>query len=202
MADSQPGINLQALPGFASLSHRMALKNEAGVMKERVWFMSSTILLISHEQKNDGCDQTEAHPRMWWGWHVLEMHAWTVALLWRVRLLHSSILLWPGWMTTYGLLEGFSFIALCLNWIFNSCSWILMWIFNNSFFFSKKKSSQVIRKDWIKYVKLRYRFRQLLYERLNGLLNMFRCVWQNLQMSHCQLQLLILSNFLFRASNC
>lgn len=106
------------------------------------------------------------------------------------------------WMNdNYGLLEGFSFITLCLNWMFNSCSWILMWIFNNSFFLSKKKfTSNQKRLD--ENVKLRYRFRQLLSERLNGLLNMFRCVWQNLQMSHCQLQLLILSNFLFRASNC
>lgn len=49
--------------------------------------------------------------------------------------------LWTSW--------GIFFYYLCLNRIFNSCSWILMWIFNNSFFLSKK-SSQVIRKDWMK----------------------------------------------------
>lgn len=101
--------------------------------------------------------------------------------------------LWTSW--------GIFFYYLCLNRIFNSCSWILMWIFNNSFFLSKKKfTSNQKRLD--ENVKLRYRFRQLFSERLNGLLYMVWCVWQNLQMSHCQLQLLILSNFLFRASNC
>lgn len=36
------------------MSHRMALKNEAGVMKERAGFMRSFILLVRHKQKNDG----------------------------------------------------------------------------------------------------------------------------------------------------